>query len=142
MGGPAAPGGSTQRGAPPAGVPGQGARPSGMGMGGTTSSELTTLLKSTTTTWSAAVNGSQSASGLEISSGTAVMAIGGWSGDPTPTLAQFITYVKEGKIGFYIGSGSGGGPGGGSSTAQQIADWVAANYTATTVGGQTVYALT
>ena len=65
-----------------------------------------------------------------------------WRSHPTPTLAQFIQYVKDGKIGYYIGSGSGGGPGGGSSSATQIAEWVAANYTATTVGGQTVYALT
>ena len=35
-----------------------------------------------------------------------------------------------------------GGPGGDSdSTSSQIAEWVAANYTATTVGGQTVYDL-
>ncbi|MEH3154093.1 MAG: glycosyltransferase family 39 protein [Gordonia paraffinivorans] len=165
MGGPGGgmgggPSGSAQRGTPPSGAQSQqgsatqqGSAPTqqsgvraggggGMGMGGATSSELTALLKSTTTTWAAATNGSQSASGLEIASGTSVMAIGGWSGDPTPTLAQFIQYVKDGKIGYYIGSGSGGGPGGGSSSAQQIAAWVAANYTATTVGGQTVYALT
>lgn len=153
------PGGSAQRGTPPTGAPSQqGSTQQGsdqqgssqrtgdgggaMGMGGETSSQLTAMLKSTTTTWAAATNGSQSASGLEIASGTSVMAIGGWSGDPTPTLAQFIQYVKDGKIGYYIGSGSGGGPGGGSSSATQIAEWVAANYTATTVGGQTVYALT
>ena len=154
------PGGSAQRGTPPTGAPTQqgstqqgstqqqgssqraGGGGGGMGMGGETSSQLTAMLKSTTTTWAAATNGSQSASGLEIASGTSVMAIGGWSGDPTPTLAQFIQYVKDGKIGYYIGSGSGGSPGGGSSSATQIAEWVAANYTATTVGGQTVYALT
>ncbi|GAA1908384.1 ArnT family glycosyltransferase [Williamsia serinedens] len=162
-GGPGGSGGSAQRGTPPSGAGGQqGSTPTqqgsaqqgsastrqsgggagGMGMGGATSSELTALLKSTTTTWAAAVNGSQSASGLEIASGTSVMAIGGWSGDPTPTLAQFIQYVKDGKIAYYIGSGSAGGPGGSSSSATQIAQWVAANYTATTVGGQTVYALT
>ncbi|GAA2056551.1 ArnT family glycosyltransferase [Williamsia deligens] len=155
MGGP---GGGMGGGAARSGAPGgQGSAPAGqgsaqagargagggMGMGGgATSSQLTALLKSTTTTWAAATNGSQSAAGLEIASGTSVMAIGGWSGDPTPTLAQFISYVKDGKIAYYIGSGSGGGPGGSSSSAQQIAQWVAANYTATTVGGQTVYALT
>jgi Dolichyl-phosphate-mannose-protein mannosyltransferase len=41
-----------------------------------------------------------------------------------------------------FGGGQGGGPGGDSdSTSSQIAEWVAANYTATTVGGQTVYDL-
>lgn len=114
----------------------------GGGMGGSTSTELTTLLKATTTKWAAATNGSQSASGIEIASGTSVMAIGGWSGDPTPTLAQFIQYVKDGKIGYYIGSGQGGGPGGSSSSATEISTWVAEHYTATTVGGQTVYKLT
>ncbi|SIR94321.1 glycosyltransferase family 39 protein [Williamsia sterculiae] len=121
-----------------------GQRPSGGmggggGMGGSQSnSELTALLKSTTTTWAAATSGSQSAAGYEISTGKAVMAIGGWSNDPAPTLAQFIQYVKEGKIAYYIGGGQGGGPGGGNS---EIATWVSQHYTATTVGGTTVYKL-
>ncbi|MGC4960681.1 ArnT family glycosyltransferase [Gordonia sp. DT101] len=123
---------------------GQGQRPSGGGgmgggMGGDISSntELVALLKSSDATWSAATNGSQSASGIEIATGTAVMAIGGWSGDPAPTLQQFIDYVKAGKIGYYIGGGGQGGPGGNS----EISTWVAQNYTATTVGGTTVYKL-
>ena len=76
---------------------------------------------------------------LELASGKAVMAIGGWSGsDPAPTLAQFKAYVAAGDISYYVAAG-GGGPGGGNS---EIANWVAANYTATTVGGSTVYDLT
>ena len=35
-----------------------------------------------------------------------------------------------------------GGQNGGSNAASQIAEWVAENYTATTVGGTTVYDLT
>lgn len=111
----------------------------GMG-GGTTSSALEKLLEATDTTWAAAVNGSQSAAQLELDTDTAVMAIGGWSSDPAPTLAEFKAYVAEGKIAYYISSGS-GGMGGGSSTASQIQEWVAANYSSTTVGGQTVYDL-
>ncbi|MFT4043785.1 MAG: glycosyl transferase, partial [Gordonia sp. (in: high G+C Gram-positive bacteria)] len=88
-------------------------------------------------TWAAATSGSQSASGIEIATGKAVMAIGGWTNDPTPTLAEFQQYVKEGKIAYYIGGGNGGGPGGNS----EIAAWVAKNFTAITVGGQTVYKL-
>ena len=108
------------------------------GMGDISSNtELVELLTSTDTTWSAATNGSQSAAGIEIATGTAVMAIGGWSGDPAPTLEQFIEYVHDGKIAYYIGGGQ-GGPGGNS----EIAEWVAQNYTATTVGGTTVYQLT
>ena len=42
-----------------------------------------------------------------------------------------------------VGGGQIGGPGGGSdTTSAQIATWVEANFTATTVGGQTVYDLT
>ena len=117
----------------------RGTRGGGMGMGGdiAANTELVSLLKATDTTWAAATNGSQSASGIEIATGTSVMAIGGWSGDPAPTLQQFITYVQAGKIGYYIGGGQ-GGPGGNS----EITTWVAQNYTATTVGGTTVYKLT
>jgi 4-amino-4-deoxy-L-arabinose transferase-like glycosyltransferase len=58
------------------------------------------------------------------------------------TLGQFQAYVADGQITYYVGGGQGGGPGGDAgSTSSQIAEWVAANYTATTVGGQTVYDL-
>lgn len=126
-----------------------GGAPSGGGMGGggaSTSSGLEKLLKATDTTWAAAVDGSQSAAQLELDTDTAVMAIGGWSSDPAPTLAEFKAYVQEGKIAYYIasgtGTGNGGGLGGGSSTSSQIKTWVAANFASTTVGGQTVYDLT
>ncbi|OIH94631.1 glycosyl transferase [Curtobacterium sp. MCBA15_001] len=120
--------------------------PSGGGIGGgegaSTSSALTKLLAATATKWAAAVNGSQSAAQLELDSDTAVMAIGGWSSDPTPTLAEFQADVAAGDISYYIASGNGGGMGGGSSTASAIQEWVAANYASSTVGGQTVYDLT
>ena len=73
------------------------------------------------------------------------MAIGGFGGgDPSPTLAQFQTYVAEGQIHYYV---SGGNRGGGvvraeDGSATQIATWVAANFTATTVDGVTLYDLT
>ena len=35
-----------------------------------------------------------------------------------------------------------GSPNGGSDSSARIAEWVAANYTSTTVGGATVYNLT
>ncbi len=112
------------------------------GMGGaTTSSALTKLLAASDAKWSAAVNGSQSAAQLELDTDTAVMAIGGWSSDPAPTLAEFKAWVAAGDIGYYVSSGSGGGMRGGSSTASAIQEWVAANHEATTVGGQTVYDL-
>ena len=124
--------------------PDAGGAPGGAGQnpgttGDSSSSALVALLKATSGTWSAAVNGSQSASTLELSSGTAVMAIGGWSSDPTPTLAQFKADVRAGKVGYYIVSGQGAGSG--SGTASAIESWVAATFTATTVGGSTVYDL-
>ena len=64
----------------------------------TVSSALVTLLKNAGTTWSAATIGSQSAAPLELQSGTAVIAIGGFSGsDNAPTLAQFKALVAAGK---------------------------------------------
>jgi 4-amino-4-deoxy-L-arabinose transferase-like glycosyltransferase len=112
------------------------------GSSSTSSSSVDALLKASSAKWAAAVDGSQSAATLELSSGTAVMAIGGWSSDPTPTLAEFEALAKAGDIGYYISGGQGGGGGGGSSsTASAISTWVAAHYTATTVGGSTVYDL-
>ena len=77
----------------------------------------------------------------------AVMAIGGFNGTgPSPTLAQFQEYVRQGKIHYFIGGGGFGGgfgPSGGSGgTASQITAWVEQNFTATTIGGTTVYDLT
>ncbi|WP_328523908.1 glycosyltransferase family 39 protein [Kribbella sp. NBC_00359] len=106
------------------------------------SSELTALLAKTTTTWAAATSGSQSAASLELATGKAVIAIGGFSGsDDAPTLAQFKEWVAEGKIAYYISGGQGGGAGGHSSAAGQIQSWVESTYTATTVGSTTVYKL-
>ncbi|OJG04848.1 hypothetical protein BG618_03906 [Pseudonocardia autotrophica] len=119
----------------------------GPGSGGATSVELTSLLAATRsssgTTWAAAVATSQTAASLELASGTAVMSTGGWAGsDSAVTLAEFRSYVEQGRIAYYVAGGQGGGPGGQSdSTSSRIATWVAEHYTATTVGGQTVYDL-
>jgi 4-amino-4-deoxy-L-arabinose transferase-like glycosyltransferase len=140
------------------GPPARGGTP---GAAGATNSALTALLKATSTKWAAATIGSQSAAPLELASGKAVMAIGGFSGnDPTPTLAQFEQYVAKGEIRYFVagagggggggGRGPGGGPGGGrgpgggpggSGTGAQITAWVESHYTATTVGGVSVYDL-
>jgi hypothetical protein len=73
------------------------------------------------------------------------MAIGGFNGsDPAPSLAQFQQYVAEGRIHYFLGGGRMGGMRsmGGSDTARQISAWVQENFTATSVGGATVYDLT
>jgi 4-amino-4-deoxy-L-arabinose transferase-like glycosyltransferase len=102
-------------------------------------SALVALLKSTDNTWAAATMGSQEAASLQLASGRPVMAMGGFSGgDPAPSLAQFQAYAAAGKIHYFIAGGGVAGPGDSGS----IATWVQANFTATTVGGQTVYDLT
>ena len=92
--------------------------------------------------WIAATEGSQEAAPIELATGgDAVMAIGGFNGtDPTPTLAQFEAMVAKGEIHYYVGRGSSSFGGGTGSSA--IASWVAAHFTAQTVGGTTVYDLT
>jgi 4-amino-4-deoxy-L-arabinose transferase-like glycosyltransferase len=116
------------------------------GPGGSNSSNtaLQELVRKTDTRWAAAAVGSMSASGLELSTGASIMAIGGFTGsDNSPTLAQFQQYVGDGDIAYFIaGGGMGAGPGGGSnSSATEITAWVKAHYTAITVGGSTVYDL-
>lgn len=95
-------------------------------------------------TWIAAATGSQSASGYQLATQKPVMPIGGFNGsDPSPTLAQFKRYVKEGKIHYYIGgSEMGGNQMGGSNASGQIATWVKANFKSQTVDGVTIYDLT
>jgi 4-amino-4-deoxy-L-arabinose transferase-like glycosyltransferase len=140
------PGGTRGGEAPGAGtVPGGTAGTTGRrGFGGETAdSAVVALLKATDNRWAAATNGSMQASPLELSSGKAVMAIGGFTGgDPSPTPAEFQAYVAAGEVRYYIaGDGGRGGPGGGRGAGSQIEQWVAANYPATTVGTSTVYDL-
>lgn len=75
-----------------------------------------------------------------------MIAIGGFSGgDNSPTLAQFQQYVADGEVHYFIAPGQRGsrpGTDGTKSAADQITEWVEAHYTATTVGGVTVYDLT
>jgi hypothetical protein len=101
------------------------------------------LLQAAGTKWSAATVGSMGAAPLALDSATDVMAIGGFSGsDPAPTLAQFQGYVAAGQVHYFIAEGgAGGGPGGGRG-GSTISSWVQEHFTATTVGGRTVYDLT
>jgi hypothetical protein len=120
---------------------------------GTVSAALTEALKANASsyTWVAATIGSENASGYQLAANEPVMSIGGFNGtDPAPRLTAFENYVTEGKIHYFIpGGGMGGGFGGrgvtqngGSSDSSQITSWVEANFTATTIGGQTLYDLT
>ena len=126
---------------------GRGGNPGGAGgfLGASRpAADLVSLLQANANryTWVAATIDANSAAGYELATGDPVMAIGGFNGtDPAPTLAQFQQYVRDGKIHYFVGSG-GRGSAGTASTASQIAAWVQQNFTATTVGGVTVYDLT
>ncbi|MEU0429439.1 glycosyltransferase family 39 protein [Streptomyces canus] len=141
-----------QQGGMPGGTTGDGG---GMGGGGgvggllngaSVSAEAKKLLKADADdyTWAAAAIGAQNAASYQLATDESVMAIGGFNGtDPSPTLAQFKEYVADGKIHYFISSGSGGGMGGGSSgTSSQITSWVEANFKKVTVGSATFYDLT
>jgi 4-amino-4-deoxy-L-arabinose transferase-like glycosyltransferase len=107
-------------------------------------SALATLLKADASSykWAAAAVGSNSAAGYQLATSEAVMPVGGFNGsDPSPTLAEFKADVAKGEIHYFIG-GTVGASNGGSNVSSQIASWVAANYTAKTVDGVTIYDLT
>jgi 4-amino-4-deoxy-L-arabinose transferase-like glycosyltransferase len=133
------------------GFGGPGGGPGGWGQN-TSSPQLESMLTLSDNRWAAATVGSHLAGSLELSTGTSVMAIGGFSGgDNSPTLAQFQQYVKDGQVHYFIagnehahdGPGGPGGFGGGDdNAASQITAWVKANFTPQTVGGSTVYELT
>jgi hypothetical protein len=134
-------------GAAPGGMPrgGDGGFGAGGGLGGNTtvSSALARLLEQDAGryTWVAATEGSEGAAPLELATGDAVMAIGGFNAtDPWPTLAVFKELVARHEIHYFVGQGSQSFGGGRGSSA--IAAWVAAHFTKQTVGGQTVYDLT
>jgi 4-amino-4-deoxy-L-arabinose transferase-like glycosyltransferase len=141
-------GGTATTGQPPSG--GMSDNSAGVGRGGNTaallngvtvSSAMTKLLQADAGnyTWAAATVGSTTAASYQLAADEPVMAIGGFNGtDPAPTLAQFEKYVTEGRIHYFISSGSKSG----SGTAAQITTWVAAHYTEKTVGSTTVYDLT
>ncbi|MBV2356872.1 glycosyltransferase family 39 protein [Streptomyces sp. J2-1] len=113
-------------------------------------------------TWVAASIGSQNAASYQLATGRPVMAIGGFNGtDPSPTLAQFKTYVAEGRVHYFIAGGgmgmgrgtgrtggsaegAGGMPGAGraSGTSSSISTWVEATFRKVTVGSATFYDLT
>jgi 4-amino-4-deoxy-L-arabinose transferase-like glycosyltransferase len=105
--------------------------------------DLDVLLKKTDTEWSAAISRSSSAAGLELSTDTAVMAVGGFSGsDPAPTLSQFQDDVAQHKVAYYIVvNNRGHGPGWGNRGHDDLVKWVAATFPSKTIGDATVYDL-
>ncbi|WP_442942746.1 ArnT family glycosyltransferase [Nocardia sp. NBC_01503] len=128
--------------------------------------QLLAMLKATDTEWSAAIDRSGPAAGLELASRTAVMAIGGFtSEDPVPTLPRFQQYVHDHRITYYIvpevklpdSWRTDKKPAGANAPAPQpnsepgswrpaghkeILDWVMAHYTEQHVGNLAVFDLT
>jgi 4-amino-4-deoxy-L-arabinose transferase-like glycosyltransferase len=136
--------GQSHEGGGPSVGPAQATRHGGFGFGQIPdNADLDAMLKDTNTEWSAAIGRSSSAAGLELSTGTAVMAIGGFSGsDPAPTLSQFKDDVAQHKVAYYIVvNNRGRGPGWTNRGHADIADWVAATFPSSTVGDATVYNL-
>ncbi|WP_273699990.1 ArnT family glycosyltransferase [Actinomadura graeca] len=138
-----------------AGLPGGGPRGGGPGGGGPgglldagrPGAEVTAVLKAgaASSTWAAAAVGSNAAAGYQLATGRPVMAVGGFNGtDPAPTLAEFQRLVRGGRIGYFIAGGGGTGmrAASGSDAARRITAWVQASFTATAVGGTTLYDLT
>ncbi|BBY58176.1 glycosyl transferase [Mycolicibacterium sarraceniae] len=136
--GPARAGGSMGFGGP--GGPG--------GQSASDNTELKNMLTAADNRWAAATVGSHVAGSLELSTGTSIMSIGGFSGgDNSPTLEQFQSYVGSGQVHYFIvgngpGGGRPGGPGGDSGTGEQITAWVQQHFSATDVAGTEVYDLT
>lgn len=80
--------------------------------------------------WAAATSGSRTAASYQLASGQAVMPIGGYTRkDPSPTLAQFKTWVAQGRIHWYIGKRG------------EIGHWVATHYKSKRVGKIVLYDL-
>jgi 4-amino-4-deoxy-L-arabinose transferase-like glycosyltransferase len=91
--------------------------------------------------WVAATVDANNAAGYQLVTNDPVMAIGGFNGtDPAPSLAQFQTYVSEGKVHYFIAGGRGGAAPGSSAT--QITSWVESHFSSQIVDGITVYDLT
>ncbi len=70
-------------------------------------------------TWLAAVNSANESAPIQLSTGKAVMAVGGFNGsDSTLTLEQFKQLVRQGSVRYYVVSQHGPGGHGGQQSTQ------------------------
>ncbi|WP_433591752.1 glycosyltransferase family 39 protein [Nocardia sp. CA-145437] len=88
--------------------------------GGVADPQIVSLVDGSDARWAAAAIGAQDVGTLELTTGKALLAIGGFSGrDPSPTLAQFQQYVADHQIGYLlIRPRQGNEPGGASNQGQ------------------------
>ena len=92
--------------------------------------------------WLVAVSDGTTASQVELSTGRAVMAMGGFTGsDNALTLERLQALVSSGDLRFVsVGGGGGGGGGagiGGQAGSSGLSSWVSSACTAVSVGGST-----
>lgn len=96
------------------------------------------LNNSAGTKWIAAVNSANESAAIQLSTKSAVMALGGFNGSDNPlTLDDFKQLVASGQVKYYIssGNGRGGGPRGGNS---EIISWIQQNGKTVDYGGDNV----
>jgi 4-amino-4-deoxy-L-arabinose transferase-like glycosyltransferase len=143
--------GTAQSGSAPTGTAPSGATASrggtgggAMGGGGTLSASVVRYLEAHqgSAKYLLAATGSQTTASIIISTGKAVVTIGGFSGsDPAPTVSQFAALVKSGQVKYVLaGSGGGGGMGGGGNSA--LTAWIKAHgkqVSGVTVASGTLY---
>ena len=145
-GGPQANTGGTM-GQPPAGAPGgtamtgnPGGGPGGQGASLDTATLDYLVANQGSARWIVAVSDATTAGQVELSTGRAVMAMGGFTGsDNALTLERLQALVSTGDLRFVSVGGGGGGGGGagpnGQSGTSGITSWVSSACTAVSVGG-------
>ena len=118
----------------------------GNGGGGMDGSSLSTatldylVANQGTATWLVAVTDSTSASQIELTTGKAVISMGGFTGiDNAMTLEKLQGLVSSGQLRFVVeGNSSGqGGRSGGPASNSEVSTWVSSTCTAVSVGGAT-----
>ncbi|MGB8220244.1 MAG: glycosyltransferase family 39 protein [Methanoregula sp.] len=103
------------------------------GTGNTSDTRLVDYLLSHTTneTWILAVPSSQTGANLIIETGKPVMSIGGFSGsDRILNITSLETLIQEGKVRYFLTSGSAGVGGGMNAGNSGIFSWVSSHCTA------------
>ena len=103
------------------------------GTGNTSDTRLVDYLLSHTTneTWILAVPSSQAGANLIIETGKPVMSIGGFSGsDRILNITSLETLIQEGKVRYFLTSGSAGVGGGMNAGNSGIFSWVSSHCTA------------
>ncbi|TLM85479.1 hypothetical protein FDW83_03600 [Pseudarthrobacter sp. NamE2] len=117
----------------------------GVAVGFEPPSRLADVLRNTASecTWAAATYPGQTAARYQLTIDRPVIAIGGFAAtDPSPTLAQFKDWVKQGDICYLVEQPHQLEVPGNSQELTAIQQWVTATYNSEVIGGVTVYDLT